>query len=548
MVMGGNEEVGRNCTVLEYGSDIIIVDMGLQFPEEDMPGVDYIVNDFTYLHDKVQNIRGVIITHGHYDHIGGVPHLMSGIGNPPLYTGILTAGLIKRRQAEYPNAPELKIQHIKEKDVIKLGAFKVEFFRVNHNIPDSYGLYVQTPVGSVMHTGDFKFDHNPVNEEPMDEAHLKDMAKRGVDILMADSTNAERPGHQLSETEVGMQMGEIFDNVKGRLIVGTFASNLSRVQLLISMAEQHGRKVMIEGRSMTNNVEVAKELGFIKFAKNTMVDWKEAKHLPENELMIICTGAQGERNAVLMRLANNEHRYLKLLAGDTVMFSSSVIPGNERTVQSLMDALYRHDVDVIHYKMMDIHAGGHARQEDLKDLIRMIKPKYYMPVEGNHFMLKLNARAAVEAKLIPAKNAFVADNGQVVEMTKQGARLTTEKLPTEYIFVDGLGVGDVSEVVLRDRRMMAEDGMIVVIMTIQRRTGQLVQNPDLISRGFIHMKESKKLVEETRRKVKQIMKDKDKKSPAFEDYLKNKVRNELGEFFWKKTKRRPMILPVLIEV
>ncbi|MBI5621358.1 ribonuclease J [Candidatus Falkowbacteria bacterium] len=549
IVLGGMEEVGRNCTVFEYGNDIFIVDMGLQFPEEDMPGIDYIVNDFTYLQDKVNKVRGVVITHGHYDHIGGIPHLMAKVGNPALYTGVLTAGIIKKRQEEYRSAPPLNIQTINASSVLKFGsAFTVEFFRVNHNIPDCYGLVVKTPVGTIVHTGDFKFDKQPVNEEPMDINRLRQIAKDGVLVLMADSTNAEKPGHQLSETQVGMELEEIFRQVKGRMIVGTFASNLSRVQLLISLAEQYGRKVMVKGRSMVTNMEVASNLGFMKFKKNTMVDWQEAKSLPDDKLIIICTGAQGERNAVLMRMANNDHRYLELKKNDTVIFSSSVIPGNERTVQSLMDGIYRHDAQVIHYHMMDIHAGGHAKQGDLIEFCQIMKPKYYMPIEGNHFMLRINGRSVGEACGFAPDHVLIADNGQIIEVGKDKARVTEDRVPAEYIFVDGLGVGDISEVVLRDRRMMAEDGMLVVIVTIRKKTGELVQNPDLISRGFIYMKESKTLVEDTRRKVKLMLKDKDPASPAFENYLKNKIRNELGEFLWKQTKRRPMILPVLIEV
>lgn len=549
IVLGGNEEVGRNCTLFEYGTDIVVVDMGLQFPEEDMPGIDYIINDFTYLQDKIDRVRGVIITHGHYDHIGGIPHLMERIGNPVLYTGVLTAGIIKKRQQEHTSAPPLKIQTINEKSRLKFGnSFVVEFFHVNHNIPDSYGLVVKTPVGNVVHTGDFKFDHNPVNEKTMDIGRLNQIAADGVRILMADSTNAERPGHQLSENQVGTELEEIFRQVKGRMIVGTFASNLSRVQLLISLAEKYGRKVLVKGRSLTTNLEISHELGFMKFKPNTLVDIVQAKHVPDNKLTVICTGAQGEKNAVLMRLANGDDRELQLKKGDTIIFSSSVIPGNERTVQNLMDGLYRHGANVIHYKMMDIHAGGHARQEDLKDVVRLLKPEYYMPIEGNHFMLRINANAMVEAKLLSDKNVIVSDNGQVIEATKDSVQLTKEMVPAEYIFVDGLGVGDVSEVVLRDRRQLAGDGMLVVIVTVRRKTGELVQNPDLISRGFVHMKESKRLVEETRQQVKKILKDRDPKSPAYEDYLKNKIRDQIGEFVWRKTKRRPMILPVLIEV
>ncbi|MFA5359186.1 MAG: ribonuclease J [Patescibacteria group bacterium] len=548
IALGGLEEVGRNCILFEYDSDIIIVDMGLQFPEEDMPGIDYIIPDVTYLKNKINNIRGVIITHGHYDHIGGIPHLMKEIGNPVIYTAPLTAGIIKKRQEEYADAPKLNIYQINENSRLKLGgAFQVEFFRVNHTIPDSYGIVIKTPVGNIVHTGDFKFDKHPVNEKPIDINRLRSIGNQRVALLMADSTNAEHPGHQLSESDVDREMEKVFGSVQGRMIVGTFASNLSRVQLLISLAERHGRKVLVEGRSLNDNLDVSHSLGYMKFGKNTMVDWAEAKNIPDNKLMIICTGAQGERNAVLMRMANNEHKYLHIKKGDVVVFSSSVIPGNERTIQNLKDTLYRNGAKVIHYKMMDIHAGGHAKQEDLKELISLIRPKFYMPIYANHYMLRIHGELAVSTG-IKESNVLIADNGQVVELTKDAAKVTAEKISAEYVFVDGLGVGDVSEIVLRDRRMMAEDGMLVVIVTIRKKTGELVQNPDLISRGFIYMKENKNIVEETRKRVRNLLKDKDHTSPAFEDYIKNKIRNEIGEFLWKRTNRRPMILPVLIEV
>ena len=546
--LGGMEEVGRNMMVLEYNDDIIIIDMGLQFPEEDMPGIDYIIPNISYLRDKVNKIRGVIITHGHYDHIGAVPHLIGQLGNPVIYTGALTAGILRKRQEDYRGAPKLNLAQIDERSKIKLGrSFRIEFFRVNHNIPDSFGVVIKTPIGTIVHTGDFKFDENPVHDKPIDFNRLKTIARDKILLLMSDSTNAEHPGHQLSESQVGVELSTILAEAKGRIIAGTFASNLSRVQLLVALAEEHGRKVLIEGRSLNDNLEIVRDLGYTKIKKNTIVSWHEAKDLPDNKLLIICTGAQGEKNAVLMRLANMEHKYLKLKKGDTIIFSSSVIPGNERTVQSLKDTLYRHGAKVIHYQMMDIHAGGHAKQEDLKKLINIFRPKFFMPIEANYYMLVIHGEVAQQAG-IPEKSILIPNNGQIVEITKNGAKLSSQQVPSDYVFVDGLGVGDISEIVLRDRRVMAEDGMLVVIVTIRQKTGELVQNPDLISRGFIYMKENKNLVEETRNKVKVLLKDKDHHSPAFENYLKNKIRNEIGDFLWKKTNRRPMILPVLIEV
>jgi len=549
MVLGGLEEVGRNMTLLEYGKDIIIIDMGLQFPEEDMPGIDYIIPNISYLKGKENNIKGVIITHSHYDHIGGIPHIMPKIGNPIIYTAKLSKGIIEKRQEEYKNAPKLKFYTIDDKSKLKLGQFNVEFFRVNHNVPDSFGVVIHSPVGTVVHTGDFKIDHSPVNDVPADLNKIARIGANGILALMADSTNASEEGHQISETYVGLELERIFEDTKGRIIVGTFASLLNRVQQIITMAEKFNRKVMIEGRSMKTNVEIAHKLGYLKIKPGTLIEAENynPRKIKDENIVIIGSGAQGEQNAFLVRFANDEHKYLRVNQGDTIIFSSSVIPGNERTIQSLKDTLYRKGAKVIHYKMMDVHAGGHAKKEDLKLLIRLLQPKYYIPIEANHYLLRINGEVA-ESVGIPKENVFVANNGQVMEFTHRGGRLTNETVPTDYVMVDGLGVGDVSSIVLRDRRVMAADGMLVVIATIEGRTGKLLGNPDIISRGFVYMKENKKLIESTRMKVKKICEDHDTKSPAFDDYLKNKIRDDVGQFLYKQTKRRPMILPVVIKV
>jgi len=549
MVLGGLEEVGRNMTLLEYGRDIIIIDMGLQFPEEDMPGIDYIIPNISYLKGKEKNIKGVIITHAHYDHIGGIPHIMPKIGNPIIYTAKLSKGIIEKRQEEYRNAPKLKFYTIDDRSRLKLGSFNVEFFRVNHNIPDSFGVVVHTPVGTIVHTGDFKIDHSPINDVPADLNRIARIGANGVLALMADSTSAAEEGHQISETHVGYEMEKIFEDAKGRLVVGTFASLLTRVQQIITIAEKFDRKVIIEGRSMKTNIEIAHKLGYLKIKPGTLVASENynARKYPNNKIVIIGSGAQGEQNAFLVRFANDEHKYHRVQAGDTIVFSSSVIPGNERTIQNLKDTFYRKGAKVIHYKMMDVHAGGHAKKEDIKLMIRLLQPKYYIPIEANHYMLRLNGEVA-ESVAIPKENIFIANNGQVMEFSKNSGRLTKETAPSDYVMVDGLGVGDVSNIVLRDRRVMAEDGMLVVIATIQNKTGKLMGNPDIISRGFVYMKENKKLIESTRMKVKKICEDTDTKSPAFDDFIKNKIRDEIGQYLYQQTKRRPMILPVVIKV
>ncbi len=552
MVMGGLEEVGRNMTVFECNKEIIIIDMGLQFPEEDMPGIDYIIPNVSYLQDKKSWIKGVIISHGHYDHIGGIPHIMGEIGNPPMFMGKLTAGLVRKRNVEYKNAPTLKIKEIDENSSIKLGnSFTVEFLRVNHSIPDCFATIIKTPLGTLVHTGDFKIDFTPVNDKPADLNRMAQLGAAGVRLLMSDSTDATHPGYQVSESYIGEEMGKIFEKIEGRIIVGTFASQLSRLQKIFDLAEKYGRRVSLQGRSMVSNVEVAHEIGYLKFNPKLLIDDKELNKLPDNRVLIVGTGAQGESNAFLSRVVNGEHRTVNIKPGDTVLFSSSVIPGNERSIQNLMDRVVRRGAKIIHYRMLDIHAGGHAKAEDLKLTMRLFKPEYFMPIEANHYMLRAHAELAEQVG-IPKNKIFVADNGQVVDFRVVGGKvegtLTDEKVPTDYVMVDGLGVGDVSEIVLRDRRMMAEDGMIVVIATIDSHTGDVIGNPDLISRGFVHMKENRDLIEKTRARVKKIVKDKNPITVADDDYIKNKIRNDIGQFLFAQTKRRPMVLPVVIKV
>jgi len=553
MVLGGLEEVGRNMTVFEYDKEIIIVDMGLQFPEEDMPGIDYIIPNVSYLEDKTDRIKGVIITHGHYDHIGGIPHLMGKLGNPTLFMGKLTAGIVRKRAEEFNKCPKLNIQEINEDSKLQLGKhFRVETLRVNHSIPDCFAVIIHTPVGAVVHTGDFKIDYSPVNDTPADLNRIAMVGGRGVLLLMADSTDATNPGYQISESSIGDEMGKIFEKLNGRIIIGTFASQLSRVQKLFDLAEKFGRRINLQGRSMNDNVEIAHQIGYLKFNPKILVEDGELNRLPDNKVIIIGTGAQGESNAFLMRVVNGEHRLVHLRAGDTVIFSSSVIPGNERTIQSLKDVIVRQGAKVIHYEMMDVHAGGHAKQEDLKLMMRLLKPEYFMPIEANHFMLQAHADLAEQVG-IPKHKIFVADNGQIVEFHRAAGgeatgKLTKDKVATDYVMVDGLGVGDVSNIVLRDRRVMAEDGMIVIIATIDSKTGDTIGNPDIISRGFVYMKENKELIQKTRMKVKKIVKDHDPRTPADDDYVKNKIRNDIGQFLFGQTKRRPMVLPVVIKV
>lgn len=546
IVLGGLEEVGRNCTLIEYGNDIILIDMGLQFPEEDMPGIDYIIPNMNYLRGKERNIRGVIITHGHYDHIGAIPHTIPQLGNPPIFALPMTAGIIKKRQEDFQHT-KLNLKEVSIDDQLVLGSFRVEFFHINHNIPDSAGIVIHSPVGSIIHTGDWKFDYTPVDGKPADFTKIAEIGKRGVLALFGDSTNAGQAGHQISEREVGQALRTILEKAPGRVIVGTFASLLSRVRQVIDIAQDLGKKVAIDGYSMKTNIEIARHLGYIKVKPGTIIDTSQVDQYPPEKVIVLCTGAQGEERAALMRITNGEHRNLQIIPGDTVIFSSSIIPGNERTIQRLKDTLYRKGAEVVHYQMMDVHAGGHARNEDIKLMLLLFKPKYYIPIEGNHYLLRENAKVATYLGYDP-KNVFVADNGQVMEFDRAGGRLTNERVPTDYVFVDGLGVGDVSEVVLRDRQALAADGMVIVIATVDRKTGAMVGSPDIISRGFVYMRENKKLIDDTRTYIKKLIDDRDPKSAADADYLRQKIRDDVGLHLFQKTQRRPMILPVVIEV
>jgi len=540
--------VGRNMTVFEYGNDIIIVDMGLQFPEEDMPGIDYIIPNIGYLKGKEKRIRGVFITHGHYDHIGAIPHLIPRLGDPVIFTAPLTAGIIKKRQEDYPEKKTLNIKVVNFKSKINLGNFRVEFFHVNHNIPDVLGLAIYTPEGLVIHTGDFKFDHSPTADRPADIGRIAQLGSQGVLLLMSDSTGAENPGYSISEHDIQKTLDEIFSKSEGRIIVATFSSLISRIQQIISLSEKYGRKVAIDGYSMRTTVEIANKLGYLKIRKGTIIKPEQMKNYPDKKVSLMCTGAQGEGRAVLMRIVNKEHRHITIKKGDTVIFSSSVVPGNERTVQNLKDQLYRQGANVIHYKMMDVHAGGHAQIEDLKMMINLIKPKFFMPIHGNYYMLRLHANIAKDVG-IPEKNIIIAGNGNVVELARNCAVISKEKVPSNYVMVDGLGVGDVGNVVLRDRQQMSADGMFTIVIIVDSKTGKIIGTPDIISRGFIYMKGSTELIKETKNKVIEIV---NKKSAGEHSmnwaYVKDNVRDKIGQFLFTKTQRRPMVLPVVIEI
>lgn len=550
--LGGLGEVGRNMTLLEYKNSILIIDMGFRMPEETMPGIDYIIPDISYLleNKRYKNVVGVVITHGHYDHIGAIPYIWNRIGNPPIYAAPLTKGIILKRQDEFKNQPRLDVNEVKDGSKIKLGVFEIEFFKQNHSIPDNMGLLIKTPVGNIVHTSDFKFDDFPVNERPTDFKKLESIAENGVHLLMCDSTGAEEPGHSLSEKDIFENMDKIFAGAKGRIIIATFSSLINRIQQAVTLSEKYNRKVGFIGHSMKSNVEVTKKLGYLKSQKGTLLKKvAETNDLPDNQVTILCTGAQGEENAGLMKIATGEHQSIKIKPGDTIVFSSSVIPGNERSVQILKDDFIRQKANVFHYKMMDIHAGGHAQRDEIKEMVRIMKPKFFMPIHGQFSMLFANARLVEDECGYKEDQTILTDNGNIINVTKDKVFIDNKSVSAEYIMVDGLGIGDVGEVVLRDRQMLAKDGIFVIIAVVNRKTGKVQESPDIISRGFVYLKESKDLLYQARKKVIATIERSTTSGQVTNwTYVKDTIRNNLGDFLFQKTQRRPMILPVIIEV
>ncbi len=537
-------------TAFEYGNDIIIIDMGLQFPEEDMPGIDYIVPNVNYLKGKEKNIRGVIFTHGHLDHIGAAPILLKQLGYPTVIARDFTLALIKHKVDDQEKGAANRIKMIRVKtldDKIRLGAFEASFFEVEHSIMDAIGIVLRTPVGTVIHMGDWTISNEPMEEREISYRHLADLPR--PTILMLESLGALKKGVPPSEREVHQNLQNLIKGVPGRLIIGTFASQVRRISYLIEYAERMGKKVALEGYSMKMNIEVAKELGYIKAKKDTFITVNDVHKYPDNQVVIICTGAQGELNAALSRIVTDNHRFIKLQKNDTIVFSSSVIPGNERSIQRLKDNLYRKCNNVIHSDIMEIHIGGHSTAQGMEEMLRQVKPTYFLPVYANHYFLKEAAKIAYRIGF-PEQNVFVLDNGGVFEVDEHGMGKTLkEKADTSYVFIDGLGVGDIGHVVLRDRQVLAQDGMVVITVIIDAKSKNVVGNIQITSRGFIHVKENFDLVNEAKRKVQKVVKDNTSKGASIDwDLVRNQIREVVGQFLFQKTERRPMILPVVIEV
>jgi ribonuclease J len=560
--LGGVEEVGRNMMLIESEDDIIVLDIGFHFLDEDEAmGADFTLPNFKYLEERKSKIRAVVITHGHLDHIGGIPFIIERIGNPPIYGQYLTTLMIKKRQEEFVGKRPLDIRVVDEDTKIKFNQLSLGFFPVYHSIPDSMGAIIGTPYGNVLISGDMKLEHENGKPTPKEEKKWVGLGKQKNLLLIADSTNAEVPGFSISEKEVQKNIEEIIKTTKGRLIIGTFASQFDRMIKIVEICERFNKKIVIEGRSMKNNVEIAKLAGLLKPKDDTFILSQDIDNYPPNKIVIIATGAQGEEFAALMRMATKNHKYIRLTPTDTVLFSSSVIPGNEVSIQKLKDNLYRHDLKLIHYGMSEVHSGGHARQEDLVWINKTVNAKFFMPGYGNHSMLRLHAQIINERNKFPKENIIVPDNGMIVEIVDKGSKITSrkEKAPSSMMVVDGLVVGDVQDVVVRDRVMLAQDGMFVIIALLDQKTGKLKKSPDLISRGFVYLKENQELLRQARIVIKKSIEDTASKmsfrpstssapnSMDF-DYLKASLGESVSKFLYQKTAKRPLVIPVILSV
>jgi len=541
--LGGLEQIGMNITAFEFEDSIIVVDCGLAFPADDMLGIDLVIPDITYLKENIDRVKGFLITHGHEDHIGALPYVLKDI-NVPVYATRLTMGLIEHKLEEHGMMKTTKRKVVKFGTNVNLGQFRIEFIKTNHSIVDAAALAIYSPAGVVVHTGDFKVDFTPVYGDAIDLQRLGEIGKKGVLALMCDSTNAERPGFTPSEKTVGRTFDTLFEEHKNtRIFVATFASNVDRVQQIINSAYKFGRKVAVEGRSMINIIETAIDLGCITIPENTLVDLDQMKNVPSEKQVIITTGSQGESMAALSRMANNVHRKITIGAGDTVIFSSNPIPGNEKSVTRIINELLRKGADVI---FQDVHVSGHACQEEIKLIYTLLQPKYAIPVHGEYKHLKAQAKIAKDLG-IPKDHIFILSSGDVLEMDENEAAVT-DKVATGAILVDGLGVGDVGNVVLRDRQHLAEDGIMIVVMSLEKATGELLAGPDIVSRGFVYVREADELIEEARLTVDEAITACLDRGVTDWGKLKATTKEVLGDFVWRKTKRRPMILPIIMEV
>ncbi|MCI8474718.1 MAG: ribonuclease J [Oscillospiraceae bacterium] len=543
--LGGLNEIGKNMTAYEYGSDIIVVDAGMGFPDNDMYGIDVVIPDFTYLIKNRDKIRGIFITHGHEDHIGSLPYLLREL-NVPVYATRMSAGLIRLKLEEHHLVNKTRLITCEAGETVKAGRFGVEFIHVNHSIADAVAFAIRTPLGVCVHTGDFKIDATPVSGGMIDLARLGQLGKEGVLCLLSDSTNVESPGYTKSERSVGASFDALFRGCDERIIIATFASNVDRIQQIISVAAKYGRKVAITGRSMENAIKVSTELGYMSIPSGTLVDIAQIKSLPKNKVCVVTTGSQGESMSAMTRMAFNTHRQIEIQAGDRVIFSASAIPGNENAIGSVINELYRKGAEVVDERQGKLHVSGHACADELKIIHALIKPRFFVPVHGEQRMLKIHSKLAQDMGMDP-RNIVIADIGKVIEVSRDNIRLNGT-VPAGRVFVDGYGVGDVGAVVLRDRKHLAEDGMIVVVCSVSADDGGLLSGPDIITRGFIYVKESEALMEELRTVALESLEKSQRANRWDWNAIKGDIRDDLSNYLFKKTKRNPMILPVIMEV
>ena len=543
--LGGLHEIGKNITVFEYGDDMIAVDCGLSFPEDDMLGVDLVIPDITYILNNKEKLRGLVITHGHEDHIGGIPYFLKQL-NTPIYGTKLTIGLIKNKLEEHNLVNSTKLNIVEQGQTVKLGCFKIEFIRSTHSIPDSVMFAINTPVGTIMHTGDFKIDFTPIDGEIMDLGRIAEIGNKGVLALMSDSTNSERKGYTMSESSVGEVFDKLFTHCSKRIVVATFASNVHRVQQIVNSAVKYGRKIAICGRSMINMINTAKELGYIKCPDNLFIDIDMINNYTDNQLVIITTGSQGEAMSALTRMATGTHKKVKITQNDLVIISATPIPGNEKYVSKVVDDLMQIGAEVVYSALEDIHVSGHACQEEQKLILSLVKPKYFIPVHGDYRHLVAHSETAKSVG-IPKENIFMLHNGLVLEMNRESAEYA-DTVPSGRILVDGLGIGDVGNVVLRDRQHLSQDGLIVVVLTLEGATGEVVAGPDIITRGFIYVKDSESIMDDIKNEVRQEVRECESRGITDWTTIKNIVRDNLRDYIYDKTKRNPMIIPIIMEI
>lgn len=543
--LGGINEIGKNITAIEYKNDIVVIDCGLKFPEEDMFGIDLVIPDIGYLLKNKDKIRGIFLTHGHEDHIGALPYVLKQL-DVPVYGTKLTLGIVETKLKEHGLLSSTELIRVKPRDVIKLNSVSVEFIKTNHSIADSVAIAIHTPLGVVLHTGDFKIDYTPIDGEPMDFARFAEIGKRGVLAMMADSTNVEKPGYTMSEKVVGESFSRLFSKAKGRIIVATFASNVHRIQQIVDAASMHGRKVAVSGRSMENIVAVAAELGYLEFEKDILVSIDQINKYTNDKVVIITTGSQGEPMSALARMASSEHRKVNIVEGDTVIISATPIPGNEKLVSKVINQLFQKGAEVIYKSLAEIHVSGHACQEELKLMQCLVKPKFFIPVHGEYRHLKQHGELAISLGM-PEQNVIIPENGGVIEVNRNSIRKNGSVIAGQ-VFVDGLGVGDVGNIVLRDRKHLSQDGILTVVVTLSKENNSVIAGPDIISRGFVYVRESEGLMDEAKEIVKNALRECEENNITDWATLKSKVRDELRSYLYEKTKRKPMILPIIMEI